>query len=169
MINSIRINYIKWGLKKMDVYFSVLLRKTRQKQYRAGMAALKCHHESNVLSIFFAMKVKSLSHVWLFVTPWTVAPQSPPSMGSSRQEYWSGLPFPFPGDLPNQGIELGSPALHADSLPSESPGNPSSLPYSVHSSHFHFTYKISAHGALITSMFRKAERGKKKDSMSLLF
>ena len=53
------------------------------------------------------------------MTPWTVAYQAPPSMGFSRQECWSGLPFPSPGDLPNPGIESGSPALQADSLPSE--------------------------------------------------
>ena len=57
------------------------------------------------------VKVKSLSRVWLFVTPWTVAHQAPLSMGFSRQEYWSGLPFPSPGDLPNPGIEPGSPTL----------------------------------------------------------
>ena len=68
--------------------------------------------------------VKSLSRVQLFVTPWTVAHQAPPSMEFSRQEYWSGLPFPSPGDLPNPGIESGSPALQADALPSESPGKP---------------------------------------------
>ena len=51
------------------------------------------------------VKVKLLSRVWLFATPWTVAHQLPPSMGFSRQEYWSGLPFPSPGDLPNPGIE----------------------------------------------------------------
>ena len=60
------------------------------------------------------MKLKSLSRVQLFVTPWTVAHQAPPSMGFSRQEYWSGLPFPSPGDLPNSGIEPRSPALQAD-------------------------------------------------------
>ena len=53
------------------------------------------------------------------VTPWTVACQAPLSMGFSRQEYWNGLPFPSPGDLPNPGIEPGSPALQADSLPTE--------------------------------------------------
>ena len=47
-----------------------------------------------------------LSRVWLFVIPWTVAHQAPPSVGFSRQENWSGLPFPTPGDLPNPGIEL---------------------------------------------------------------
>ena len=66
--------------------------------------------------------MKSLSHVQLFVTPWAVACQAPPSMGFSRQEYWSGLPFPSPGDLPDPGIEPGSPMLQADSLTSEPPG-----------------------------------------------
>ena len=67
-------------------------------------------------------EVKSLSHVQLFVTPWTVAYKAPLSMEFSRQEYWSGLPFPSPGDLLDPGIELGSPALQADTLPSEPPG-----------------------------------------------
>ena len=63
-------------------------------------------------------KVKSLSRARLFETPWTVAHQAPPSMGFSRQEdYWSGLPFPSPGDLPDPGIEPRSPAWQADSLP----------------------------------------------------
>ena len=52
-------------------------------------------------------------------TAWTVVCQASLSMGFSRQEYWSGLPFPSPGDLPNPGIEPGSPALQADSLPTE--------------------------------------------------
>ena len=69
-------------------------------------------------------KVKSLSRVQLFETPWTVAYQPPPSMEFSRQECWSGLPFPSPGDLPDPGIEPGSPALQADVLPSEPPGKP---------------------------------------------
>ena len=66
-------------------------------------------------------KVKSLSHVRLFATPWTVAFQAPPSMAFSRQEYWSGLPFPSPGELSDSGIKPGSPALQADALPSEPP------------------------------------------------
>ena len=65
-----------------------------------------------------------LSHFLLFVTPWTVAHQAPPSMEFSRQEYWSGVPFPSAGDLPNPGIEPGSPTLWADTLLSEPPGNP---------------------------------------------
>ena len=58
------------------------------------------------------------------MTPWTVARQTPLSMGFSRQEYWSGLPFPSPGDLPNPGIEPGSPVSQADALSSEPPGKP---------------------------------------------
>ena len=60
-------------------------------------------------------RVKSLSSVQIFATPWTVTCQDPLCMGFYRQEYWSGLPFPSPGDLPNPGIELGCPALQADS------------------------------------------------------
>ena len=64
-----------------------------------------------------------LIRVRLFAIPWTVACQAPPSMKFSRQEYWSGLPFPPPGDLLNPGIEPRSPALQADSLPFEPPGS----------------------------------------------
>ena len=60
--------------------------------------------------------------VRLFATPWTVGYQAPLSMGFPRQEYWSRLPFPSPGALPDTEIEPGSPALQADALPSESPG-----------------------------------------------
>ena len=60
------------------------------------------------------LKVKSLSCVQLFVTPWTGAYQTPPSMEFCRQEYWSGLPSPSPGDLPNPGIKPRSPASQAD-------------------------------------------------------
>ena len=62
------------------------------------------------------MKVKLLSRVRLFATPWTGAYQAPWSMEFSRQEYWSGLPFPSAGDLPNPGIEQDPPTLQADSL-----------------------------------------------------
>ena len=70
------------------------------------------------------VKVKLLSRVRLFATLWTVAYQAPPSMGFSRQEYWSGLQFPSPGDLPDPGIEPRPPALEADALTSEPPGKP---------------------------------------------
>ena len=66
------------------------------------------------------MCVCSLSYVQLFATPWTVTHQAPLSMGFLRQEYWSGMPFPPPGDLPDPGIELASPvppALHVESFP----------------------------------------------------
>ena len=71
--------------------------------------------------------VKSLSRVRLFATPWTVAHQAPQSMEFSKQEYWSGLPFPSPRDLPNPGIEPGSPTLQANALPSE-PGEGNGKP-----------------------------------------
>ena len=57
------------------------------------------------------MKIKSLSRVRLFATRWTVAYQAPPSMGFSKQEYWIGFPFPYPGDLPDPGIEPRPPTL----------------------------------------------------------
>ena len=63
-----------------------------------------------------------LSRVLLFATPWTIAHQAPLSTGFPRQEYWSGLPFPSLGNLPDPGIEPGSPTLEADALTSEPPG-----------------------------------------------
>ena len=83
------------------------------------------------LSIFIGLfglislcEVKLLSRVSLFATLWTVAHQAPLPMGFSRQEYWSGLPFPSAGDLPDPGIKPRSPALQADALTSEPPGKP---------------------------------------------
>ena len=73
-------------------------------------------------SLKVKVKVKLLSRVRLFATPLPVAYQVPPSMGFSRQECWSGLPFPSPGDVPDPGIEPRSPTLRADALPSEPPG-----------------------------------------------
>ena len=75
--------------------------------------------------------VKLLSRVRLFATPWTLAHQAPLSMGFSRQEYWSELPFASPGDLPNPGIEPRSPALQADALTSEPPGKPHWTSYNM--------------------------------------
>ena len=68
--------------------------------------------------------MKSLSRVRLFATPWTVAYQPPLSMGFSRQEYWSGVPFPFPRDLPNPGIAPMTPALAGGIFIIEPPGKP---------------------------------------------
>ena len=67
---------------------------------------------------------QSLSHIRLFVTPWTVAHQAPVSMGFSRQEYWSGLTFPSPGDLPSTGMEPASSALISNLYSAEPPGKP---------------------------------------------
>ena len=78
--------------------------------------------DSWAVSYHTKVKVKLLSRVQLFATPWTVAYQVPPSMGFSSQDYWSRLPFPSPGDLPDVRIKPRSPALQADSLPSEPPG-----------------------------------------------
>ena len=71
--------------------------------------------------------MKSLSHVRLSAIPWTVAYRVPLSMGFSRQEHWSGLPFPSPGDLSNPGIEPRSPTLWADALPSKPPEKPEAI------------------------------------------
>ena len=64
------------------------------------------------------------NHIHLFVTPWIIVRQASPSMGFSRQDYWSGEPFPHPGDLPNPGTEPRSPALQADYLPLSHRGSP---------------------------------------------
>ena len=74
--------------------------------------------------LLILLRAQLLSHVQLFVTLWTVAHQGPLSMGFSRQEYWSGLPYPPPGDPTDSGIEPRSPVLQAHSLPSEPPGKP---------------------------------------------
>ena len=73
---------------------------------------------------YMMMVMCMLSHVWLFVTPWAVARQTPLSMGFSRQEYWSGLPFPSLGDLPDPEVKPGPLALQANFLLSEPPGKP---------------------------------------------
>ena len=73
---------------------------------------------------------QSLSRVQLFATPWTVSRQAPLSMGFSRQEYWSGLPFPSPGDVPDPGIEPTCPALAGRFLTAEPPGKPQVMVYS---------------------------------------
>ena len=86
-------------------------------------------------------EVKSLSRVRLFATPWTIAYQAPLSVGFSRQEYWSGLPFPSPGDLPYPGIKPRSPALWADALSSKPPGKPI-LTWLMFSCWFKFTNKM---------------------------
>ena len=95
-----------------------------QRMSQGSHAQLARQHHHVVLTCplgSMKVKVKSLTCVRLFATPQTIAYQVPPSMGFSRQEYWSGLPFPSPADLPNPGIEPRSPALQTDALPSEPP------------------------------------------------
>ena len=96
---------------------------------------------SYILIVIHWSEVKLLSRVRLFATPWTVAYQASPT-GFSRQEYWSGLPFLSPEDLPHPGIEPGSPALQADALPSEPPGKSyiqfSSVQWHTHQHHERF-------------------------------
>ena len=86
--------------------------------------------------------MKSLSHVWLFATPWTVAHQALLSMRFSRQEYWSGLPFPPPGDLPDPGIEPGSPAFRQTLYRLSHQGSPDFPTNSVFAASHKFLYVI---------------------------
>ena len=103
------------------------------------MSRVSCAIQQVLISYLFlyVVRVKSLSHVRLFTTLWTVAHQAPLSKGFSRQEYWSGLQYSSPGDLPDPGIELRSPTLQADPLPSE----PHGIPF-ICSSHTVFTKTI---------------------------
>ena len=87
------------------------------------LADLKMEEACNEVYAW-ASKTNRSPHVWLFATLWTAAYQAPPSLGFSRQEYWSGLPFPSPGYLPDPRIEPGSPKLEADALTSEPPRKP---------------------------------------------
>ena len=79
--------------------------------------------------LFSFVQAQSLS--WVFAAPWTIAWEAPLSMGFSRQECWSGLTFPPPGDLPHPGIEPRSPTLQADSLPLSHLGSPKLFHYNV--------------------------------------
>ena len=85
-----------------------------------------------IFSVVLCVCVYALSHVQLFETPWTIAHQAPLSMEFSRQEYWSGLPFPTSGDLPNPAIKPTSPALAGRFFTTEPPGKPRLLcPYQL--------------------------------------
>ena len=91
--------------RKPSPKVSVLSSRANTNMHISQVTALK------FFIVVFCLSVKLLSCVRLFTTPWTVTYQAPLSMGFSRQQYWSGLPFPSPGDLPDPGIEPGSPAL----------------------------------------------------------
>ena len=119
-----------WGFPKLSSYLKGLLIITvvlsRYWSHRipplSSIFILPPFLKGDVLSLEnkYEKKKLSLNHVWVFATPWTVAHQAP----LFRQEYWSGLLFPFPGDLPDPGIKPSSPALQADSLLSEPQGKP---------------------------------------------
>ena len=126
------------------------------------------HPESLLVLIVTEVKVKVFSCVLLFVTPWTVAHQAPLSMEFSRQEYWSGMPFPSPGYLPDPGIKPRSPAWQADSLQSEPAGKPNrvtgSKDFLVFSLSTHLTMSLCSwhsrpfllhHPALLSPMFEE--------------
>ena len=88
------------------------------------------------------MKVKLLSCVQLFVTPWTITYQTPLTMGFSKLRYWSGLPFPSPGVFPDPGIKPRSPTLQADALPSEPSGKPKNVQTTVQLHSFHILARL---------------------------
>ena len=125
----------------------------------------KFNHQWPIIQLIMPVCVcPSLSRVCLFVTPRTVAHQAPLSMDFSRQEYWSGLPFPSPGDLPNSGTEPGSAALQADSLPSEPPRQPQQ--WNLHKKPLDDRVQ-RASGLVNTSMFW--EGGKPRGHIDALF
>ena len=111
---------------------------------------------SKIAELFLLLKCLLLSCVQLFATPWIIVHQAPLSMGFPRQEYWSGLPFPSPGDTPDPGMELSSPALQANSLPSEPLGKPYFTTYMCINVLFFFEngYTIYPFGYLPTSLLK---------------
>ena len=105
--------FTQWN--KRSIWWGLLIRAEAVHVAWEGCTGSLCPYSS-----MCACELSCFSHVWLFVTLWTVAHQAPLSMGFFRQEYWSGLPCPPQGDLPNSGIKPASPAApapHADSLP----------------------------------------------------
>ena len=119
VLSGQRLNLSEWdSWRKSIVWETQAHTRARSQQYWAFSPLVT----PTLLTRAPSEWVKSLSLVRLFAIPWTVAHQAPPSMGFSRQEYWGGLPFPSPGDLPNPGIEPRSPAFQADTLTSEPPG-----------------------------------------------
>ena len=116
------MSYSPWGHKESDMTEQLTLT-----YYDPAIPLLDMYIVCVCVSLCVCVCVCVLSHVLLFMTPWTIAHQDPLSLGFSRQEYWSGLPFPLPGDLLDSGIEPvspESPALQADSLPRSDQGSP---------------------------------------------
>ena len=111
--------------------------------------------------------MKLLSHVRLLATPLTVAYQAPPSMGFSRQECWSGLPFPSPGDLPNPGIEPRSPSLQADALPFQPPGGMDACNKNRVVFFFFLSLNFSGHWIVLRQTRKTGNRKKKLEKGGL--
>ena len=122
-ICSLGTSYRDYQLVKLMLFSSFYTWRSQKASKNFSKFIQLGRERLGLLTIKLIVKVKLLSCVQLFVTPWTVAYQASPSMEFSRHEYWTGLPLPTPGDLPDPGIEPRSPALQTDTLPSELPGN----------------------------------------------
>ena len=109
------VSHCAWNIRIKAELLRSYVGSFTDKNFETNFTAVIGKHIKEVLSQHM------LGSTW---TLWTVAHQAPPSIGFSRQEYWNGLPFPSPGDLPDPGIEPRSPILHADALTSEPPGKP---------------------------------------------
>ena len=119
--------YFIYGDIHVSMLFSQIIPPSPSLTESKSLCLFCCLAYRVIITIFLSEWVKSLSCVWLFATPWTVAYQAPLSMGFSRQEYWRGLPFPSPGDLLKPGIEPTSPvspALAGGFFTTELPGKP---------------------------------------------
>ena len=128
---AVPLNYI---LRLLQLWFKIQM---YPKSYQTILSAYKggtCEVQKTLVFLkqnFLVFIVQSLSHAQLISTRWTVAGQAILSTEFSRQEYWSGLPFTSPADLPNPDIEPRSPALQADSLQSEPVGQPLKIVYII--------------------------------------
>ena len=105
------------------VFYLPLVKNVFMSSPRLYVVAVVCIPSSDIYSVCLLKWSEVAQSCPTLCDPWTVAHQALLSMGFSRQKYWSELPFPSPGDLPNPGIEPRSPALEADTLTSEPPGN----------------------------------------------
>ena len=112
-------SYVKGGLDCGPTTYCISLTPTCQRRHQYWS-----FNKAKFLGLTSYHLIKVAQSCLTICDPWTVAHQAPPSMGFSRQEYWSGLPFPSPGDLPDPGIEPRSPTLQADALTSAPPGKP---------------------------------------------
>ena len=127
IVETIRNFHIEWRTGKSGLLQSIGLQKSQiwlsdwATTLTEYLMILKCYCFKNKRNSILCC-ASLLSHVWLFGTPWTVTHQAALSLEFSRQEYWSGLSWPPPGDPPNPGTEPRSPALQIHSLTSEPPG-----------------------------------------------